>query len=88
MKKKAIVDRIVDKKMATLLVGDEEKEYVLPLTQLPRGIEEGLCLHVAIENNVVHVIEIDYAETKRRQKSATDLMAKLKGRKGSQFKKD
>lgn len=86
MKKKAVVDRIIDKHVATLLIGSEEKEYTIPLAQLPKGIREGVWLTVSVINNNVQVIDINHRETEKRERKANQLMEKLNHKKGSKFK--
>lgn len=43
---KAVVDRIVDGHTAVLLVGEDEREVLVPVEALPEGVGEGAWLRV------------------------------------------
>jgi len=47
---KAVIDRITGE-VATLLVGDNEKEMLVDLEKLPEGIKEGDWLEIDEEEN-------------------------------------
>lgn len=85
----AVVDRIVDSKHIVLLVEEEEKEYLIPISSLSNHFKEGDWVTVTFDNND-EIIDIQQNETKtiERQKTIQDKMALLRSKKGSQFKSD
>lgn len=84
---KAVVDRIVDDKYLVLLVGEEEKEYIVPLSELNSHLTEGSWVMVQIDsNNEIIDIQLNEKEIKERQESIQDKMALLRVKKGSKFK--
>ncbi|QQK75855.1 DUF3006 domain-containing protein [Salicibibacter cibarius] len=85
MAEKAVLDRIEDGKHAVLLIGDEEKEKIIPSSELPEGSKEGMWFQVDLEDSKIVKISIDQAETKKREKRISDKMAKLKKKKGGKF---
>jgi hypothetical protein len=62
MKIKAVIDRF-DKDKAILLVGENEDEYIVPRSSLPRGVVQGLWLLVEVEDHRVINAVIDEEET-------------------------
>jgi hypothetical protein len=62
MKIKAVIDRF-DKDKAILFVGENEDEYIVPRTSLPRGVVQGLWLLVEVEDHRVINAVIDEEET-------------------------
>jgi hypothetical protein len=59
MVRKAVIDRIVDGKKAVILVGEEEKEHIVAVEELPEQAVEGVGVRLH-ENGK---IEIDEEET-------------------------
>lgn len=84
---KAVLDRIVDGSHGVMLVGEKEKEYLVPFQKLPKDSKEGMWYRVSIENNEVVVLYFDEEETKNVKERIEDKMASLKARKGSKFKR-
>lgn len=71
--KKAVIDRIVDGKIAVLLVGDDEMEIHVNYSELPNGAKEGSHLLVNVRdgqvtNIVLHEEEKNEAEERIAQK--------------------
>ncbi|MCS7207229.1 MAG: DUF3006 domain-containing protein [Dehalococcoidia bacterium] len=66
MKEKAAVDRI-EGNLAVLLVGEEEREMVVPLAHLPQALEAGDWLVVEIENGRLVSAQRDPQETQARR---------------------
>jgi len=78
--KKAVVDRIVDKKHAVLLVGGSEVERVVSVEKLPPGAGEGAWLRVAFKEDELVTAEIDVEETARVKARITDKVNRLRQR--------
>lgn len=68
----AVIDRFEGKK-AVLLVGEAEKEVVFPVSELPKGLNEGDYLKIDIT--------YDKEATEAAQKEAAELLRELKGEK-------
>ena len=66
MKVKAVIDRLVDDK-AILLVGEEELEMVVLLSEFPDDItpREGDWLEVEVIADTVNVLQIDENEMRK-----------------------
>lgn len=81
--KKAVIDRIHDRK-ALLLVGEEEKEQLLSIDNLPDGAAEGTWLKIHPDGK----IEIDYKETSEVKSRIQDKMMLLRSKQNkSKFSK-
>lgn len=81
---RAVVDRIVDGAHAVLLVGDDETEVILPVTDLPEGAKEGSWLHVTQEADQVVVIGLDEQATGDAEERIASKLDELRQR-GSRF---
>ncbi|GBD11871.1 hypothetical protein HRbin23_01551 [bacterium HR23] len=66
MKEKAVIDRI-EGSLAVLLVGEEEREMVVPLAHLPQGVEAGDWLRVEMEEGRLVGATLDPQETQARR---------------------
>ncbi|GGK36503.1 hypothetical protein GCM10010965_31810 [Caldalkalibacillus thermarum] len=84
---KGVIDRIVDNKHAVILIGDDEREIIIPSHLLPSGAKEGTWLKVTFDANSVTQIEIDEVETERVKERISAKLAKLREKKKSNFKK-
>lgn len=62
---RAVIDR-VDEGLAVLLVGDEERQVVVPLAKLPTGVGPGDWLRVTLERGQLVQAVPDAGETARR----------------------
>lgn len=80
MWEKAILDRIVDGVHAVLLVGEEEREHVTPLAQLPSGVAPGTWLKLRIVDGSLVEAEIDEEETERARERIAEKLNRLRGR--------
>lgn len=79
----AVIDRIVDGKTAVLLVGNEQKQLLAPIEDLPEGSKEGLWLLIELENNKLITAELDKEQTenmKKRISAKRELLLKRKPR--------
>lgn len=63
---KAAIDRI-EGTLAVLLVGEEEREIVVPLAKLPKGAKAGDWLKVTLVKDQIAGAEMDAEETARRR---------------------
>jgi len=77
---KAVVDRIVDKRHAVLLVGESEVEKIVSVDKLPPGAGEGTWLRVEFEGDELVVAEVDAEETARVKARITAKMERLRQR--------
>ncbi len=67
MAERAVIDR-VEEGSAVLLIGDDEKEFVVPLRELPVGSEPGVWLTVTLtDSGRLQTAQIDSETTKRRR---------------------
>ena len=83
MKKKYIVDAIVDRKIARLLLKKDESIILdIKLGQLPKGVSEGDIVEIEMEKGRVVFAEIDKEETKKARQEIKALIDDLK-KKGS-----
>ncbi len=76
---RAVVDRIEDG-MAVLLVGEKERELVVPLRDLPKGTEPGIWLKVTIEGGKVKQAQVDSETTRQRRARIQEKMGRLLGK--------
>lgn len=81
MWEKAVLDRVVDGAHAVLLVGEEEREHVVPLTLFPSGATPGTWLKVRIIDGNVVEAHIDEEETARARKRIAEKLNRLRERK-------
>lgn len=77
---KAVVDRIVDKRHAVLLVGENEVEKIVSVDKLPAGAGEGTWLIVEFEGDELVAAEVDAEETARVRARITAKMERLRQR--------
>jgi hypothetical protein len=67
---------------AVLLVGDEEREVVLPIEQLPAGAVPGVWVQVEVDGEQVMAIAVDPAQTEARRQRIDEKLALLRRRGG------
>ncbi|HHU62296.1 MAG: DUF3006 domain-containing protein [Bacillota bacterium] len=79
--KKAVIDRIVDGKIAVLLVGEEQRQLNVPIKDLPSGIREGLWLKILLQDEKVLKVETDLDKTEEMKKRISAKRALLLSRK-------
>jgi len=71
----AVIDRIVDGRIAVLLVGEKQEQFLFPLEDLPKGAKEGSWLLVRIEEKKLLAAKLDeakLAEAKKRIEAKLD----------------
>lgn len=83
---KAVIDRIVDSRHAVLLIGDDERELVIPSHLLPSGIQEGDWVKVTFDGENITNIEFDESETKKVRERVKSKLEQLRLRKRSNFR--
>ncbi|MBI3953966.1 MAG: DUF3006 domain-containing protein [Chloroflexi bacterium] len=76
---RACIDRI-DEGLAVLLVGDDERELVVPLSALPPGAQAGDWLQVELEGGRLVQATLDKQETARRRRRIQGKLDRLLGR--------
>ncbi|MGO4886469.1 DUF3006 domain-containing protein [Anaerobacillus sp. MEB173] len=84
---KAVFERIVDGKIAVILVGEDEREYTYPIQSLPEGIRAGDHLEVVIDADTITDVKASASETTAAKERMSDKMKQLQARKESRFKK-
>lgn len=62
---RAVVDRIVDGRLAVLLVGEEEREVTVPVQALPKGAREGTWVRMGAGDSGELVIDWEETEARR-----------------------
>jgi len=75
-----VVDRIVDKRRAVLLVGENEVEKIVSVDKLPPGAGEGIWLIVEFEGDELVAAEVDAEETVRVKARIAAKMERLRQR--------
>lgn len=80
MDEKAVIDRIVEKEHAVLLVGEDEREYIVSVGRLPKEAQPGHWVRVRFEGDELVEIAVDQEETERVQQRISEKMAKLRQR--------
>ena len=76
----AVIDRIVDGRIAVLLVGDKEEQFHCRAEALPPGAEEGHWLQVKIVDGELLAAAIDYEKTAEMQNRIRSKMELLRQR--------
>lgn len=74
---RAVVDRIVDGEHVVLLVGSDEVERIVPRSELPVDVREGLWLRVHFKGDKLVTVVVDEqatAEARQRISSKMDLL--------------
>ncbi len=80
MEAKAVVDRIEEGSQAVLLVGEDEREFVIPVEELPEGAGAGAWLRVRLEGADLTVLGIDQGEEDAARQRIEDKLARLRQR--------
>ena len=77
---KAVIDRIVDGKIAVILVGEDQRQHHHPADELPEGAREGTWLRVRVEGAKIVSTEVDPGETDEVGRRIQEKMGKLRTR--------
>lgn len=83
----AVVDRITDGTHAVIIAEDINKEFIIHIDRVDVALREGLWVDLVIDNagNVAH-IKPDESLTKQKQAQVSNVMERLRKRKGSKYK--
>ena len=85
---KGMLDRIEDGFNAVILLEEQKREIVIPITQLPAGSQVNSWFTITLENGEIASIEADENLAQEKSARAQSLMQRLRGRKsGSRFKR-
>ena len=80
MDEKAVIDRVEDGDQAVLLVGEDERERIVPVSSLPEKAQAGSWLKVRFEGDELVAVALDLDEAERVKERITDKMARLRQR--------
>jgi len=80
MEEKAVVDRIEDGQVAVLLVGDEQIERVVPVSQLPPGAVAGSWLWARYDGDRLIEARLDAEESEQARQRIAEKMGRLRQR--------
>lgn len=80
MIEKAVIDRIVDGRIAVIIVGEQETQYEYPAIKLPEGAREGSWLKVTMGDGLITDITLDQQETDKVYYRIQSKMDKLRSR--------
>ena len=77
MKEKAVIDRF-EGEHAVLLLGDGEKQLVVPRKSLPGEAKEGTWLQIVVKDGVLTNAVIDAEETASAKERIAEKLARLR----------
>ncbi len=80
METKAVLDRVEDGGRAVLLAGEHEREFTVPVGQLPAAARAGTWLRVRVHGAELTVLGIDDAEEQAARQRIEAKMARLRKR--------
>lgn len=84
---KGMLNRIEDG-WAVILIEEEQKELLLPLSQLPEGSQVNSWFDIELEGEDLCSISLDEESRAAKEQEARDLRRKLRRRsRGSRFKR-
>ncbi|SHG35915.1 DUF3006 domain-containing protein [Ornithinibacillus halophilus] len=86
---RGILDRFEDQDKAVILIEDEKEEVIIPASDLPEGSKVNTYFKMEKQDGTYRIISIDESATEEEAQKTSDLMAKLRAKKGngSKFKK-
>ena len=76
----AVIDRIEDGQHAVLLVGEEEREQIVPVAALPPESKPGSWLRVRFEGARLVSATVDLEETERTRQRISDKLDRVRQR--------
>jgi hypothetical protein len=80
MNEQAVLDRVVDGQHAVLLVGPEEREQIVLVSDLPDDVHPGMWLQVQFEGDQLVEAAVDIQETERVRERIQKKLARLRKR--------
>lgn len=87
-KTQAVVDRISEGTKAVLLAEALQKEFIVPIDTVDIDLREGLWVDLTLSDDG-HILSIEANEkvTEEKEAKVEDIMARLRKRKGSKYKR-
>ena len=82
----AYLDRFTDTDQALILVEDLQKEFLVPVSNLPTGSQAGTWFVVDIQNDNITSLQINEKKTRDMQDDIKNRMQRLQSSKKSRFK--
>ncbi|SDZ49216.1 Protein of unknown function [Evansella caseinilytica] len=82
----AVLERIVEGRHAVFLIGDEEKEAIVPVEKLPVPFEEGEHFLLHIRDGVIDGMERNEEKTAAVKSRVQKKMKMLQNRQRSRYK--
>lgn len=79
-KQRAVVDRVEDGRLAVLLVGEEEREVIVPVKGLPEDAAEGVWLWIRLAGDRVVEAAVDQNETNQVRSRVAEKLERLRRR--------
>jgi len=82
-----IVDRISEETYAVIIVEEVNKEFIVEIEQGTIPLREGLWVTLHLnDNGEIAKIEPNETATEKQEEKVSDIMKRLRKRKGSQYK--
>lgn len=75
---KGIIDRIEDGQYAVILIDRLQKEFVLPVAELPFGSKEGSIISIELSGSSIRVLSIEEDETIKAKVAIDERVDSLK----------
>ena len=83
----AVVDRISEEKFAVILAEEINKEFIIPIEKATIQLRAGLWLDITLnEQNQIETMQANETLTNEKAQSVSNMMEKLRKRKGSKYK--
>jgi len=83
---KGVLDRIEDN-IAVILAEDIGKQFTIPKEKLPSKSKEGTWFSLKVTGEECEILGIDENLTKEKEADSADLLAQLRAKKGSKYKR-
>ncbi|MCQ6276579.1 DUF3006 domain-containing protein [Bacillus sp. V3B] len=85
---KGYLDRIEENKLAVILVEDLNREFFVPIQELPEGSKPQTWFDLVIVQDNITSIHINHEATTSEQEKVSNMLAKLRSKsKASKFKR-
>ncbi|WKA55121.1 DUF3006 domain-containing protein [Planococcus shixiaomingii] len=84
---RGMLDRIEDGTHAVLLIEEQGREIVVPVSQLPAGSQVHTWFTITMEEDEIVSLQLDESLTEVKTEQAQSLMQRLRSRSGSRFKR-
>lgn len=80
MEERAVIDRVEDGELAVLLVGQEQRELVVPVSQLPDGARAGVWLVIETQDDRLVSAALDPGAEAEARERISEKMRRLRSR--------